>query len=114
MELPFSVQRIDHVVFRVRDLSRSIAFYRDRLGFALTHAEGTPVPFFALVQRDGAMLFLKLQTGAEPVPTARAIRSCAGTLIAICPIQTPSPPAMRRARAYLGPAHGYARWRARL
>jgi len=32
MELPFSVQRIDHVVFRVRDLSRSIAFYRSVLG----------------------------------------------------------------------------------
>lgn len=32
MELPFSVQRIDHVVFRVRDLPRSIAFYRSVLG----------------------------------------------------------------------------------
>lgn len=29
---PFSVQRIDHVVFRVRDLSRSIDFYRAVLG----------------------------------------------------------------------------------
>jgi len=100
--------------FIAGDVPRSIAFYRDRLGFALTHAEGTPVPFFALVQRDGAMLFLKSQTGVEPMPTARAIRSCAGALIAICPIQTPSPPTMRRARAYLGPAHGYARWPARL
>ena len=32
MEMPFSVQRIDHVVFRVRDLSRSIAFYQAVLG----------------------------------------------------------------------------------
>ncbi len=32
MELPFSMQRIDHLVFRVRDLQRSIAFYRDVLG----------------------------------------------------------------------------------
>ncbi|HBN53894.1 MAG TPA: hypothetical protein DD456_07645 [Stenotrophomonas sp.] len=32
MELPFSVQRIDHVVFRVRDLPRSIAFYQSVLG----------------------------------------------------------------------------------
>lgn len=32
MDTPFSVQRIDHVVFRVRDLPRSIAFYRAVLG----------------------------------------------------------------------------------
>jgi len=32
MVKPFSVQRIDHVVFRVRDLSRSIEFYRTVLG----------------------------------------------------------------------------------
>lgn len=32
MSQPFSVQRIDHVVFRVRDLDTSIAFYRAVLG----------------------------------------------------------------------------------
>ena len=32
MAMPFSVQRIDHVVFRVRELPRSIAFYRSVLG----------------------------------------------------------------------------------
>jgi glyoxylase I family protein len=30
--LPFSIQRIDHVVFRVASLERSIAFYRTVLG----------------------------------------------------------------------------------
>ena len=30
--LPFSVQRIDHLVLRVRDLSRSVAFYGNVLG----------------------------------------------------------------------------------
>ena len=30
--LPFSVQRIDHLVFRVRDLRRSVAFYGTVLG----------------------------------------------------------------------------------
>ena len=29
---PYTVQRIDHVVLRVRDLERSIAFYRELLG----------------------------------------------------------------------------------
>lgn len=32
MTKPFSVQRIDHIVFRVSDLSRSIDFYRTVLG----------------------------------------------------------------------------------
>ena len=32
MAIPFSVVRIDHVVFRVRDLERSIAFYGDVVG----------------------------------------------------------------------------------
>lgn len=32
MARPFVVERIDHVVFRVRDLGRSIAFYRNVLG----------------------------------------------------------------------------------
>jgi len=30
--LPFSVQRIDHLVLRVQDTERSIVFYRDLLG----------------------------------------------------------------------------------
>ncbi|MBH1836623.1 VOC family protein [Stenotrophomonas sp. TWI169] len=32
MARPFSVERIDHVVFRVRDLTRSVAFYEQVLG----------------------------------------------------------------------------------
>jgi len=32
MTRPFNVQRIDHVVLRVRDLARSVAFYGDVLG----------------------------------------------------------------------------------
>lgn len=32
MTMPFAVQRIDHVVFRVSDLRRSIEFYRSVLG----------------------------------------------------------------------------------
>jgi len=32
MKRPFEVERIDHVVFRVRDLERSIAFYSSVLG----------------------------------------------------------------------------------
>jgi catechol-2,3-dioxygenase len=30
--IPFEVQRIDHVVLRVRDIDRSVAFYKSLLG----------------------------------------------------------------------------------
>ncbi len=40
MEAPFSVQRIDHVVFRVRDLRRSIAFYGAVLGCEVVRQRG--------------------------------------------------------------------------
>ncbi|MBX3096327.1 MAG: hypothetical protein KF812_05640 [Fimbriimonadaceae bacterium] len=43
----------------VSDLSKSIAFYRDRLGFAVTHSSPDVNPFFAIVERGGARLFLK-------------------------------------------------------
>jgi catechol 2,3-dioxygenase-like lactoylglutathione lyase family enzyme len=40
MSIPFEVQRIDHVVFRVVDLERSIAFYRDVLGCTVERERG--------------------------------------------------------------------------
>ncbi|HEX3178729.1 MAG TPA: VOC family protein [Methylomirabilota bacterium] len=53
-------------VLRVTDLPRSIAFYRDRLGFALDFVyEG----FYASVNRDGA--HVHLQAGA-PTPRDQA------------------------------------------
>lgn len=32
MSIPFAVERIDHIVFRVGDLERSVTFYRQVLG----------------------------------------------------------------------------------
>ncbi len=32
MSIPFAVERIDHIVFRVSDLERSVTFYRQVLG----------------------------------------------------------------------------------
>jgi catechol 2,3-dioxygenase-like lactoylglutathione lyase family enzyme len=53
--------------FIVRDVTPSIAFYRDRLGFQLEHLAPDDNPFFAIVRRDGAQIFLK-SVGVEPVP----------------------------------------------
>lgn len=100
--------------FIAGDVPRSIAFYRDRLGFALTHAEGTPVPFLALVQRDGAMLFLKSQTGVEPVPNRAPSTAALGRLLPCVRSRRPRRRLCGARRAFLGPAHGYARWPARL
>jgi glyoxylase I family protein len=63
ISLPFAVQRIDHVVLRVRDLERSIAFYRALLGceivkrrddLGLVHLRAG-VSMIDLVSLDGAL-----------------------------------------------------------
>ena len=56
--------------FIVRDLSGTIAHYR-RLGFDLRFAEPHEAPFFAIVGRGGAQIFLKdLGEEVPPVPNA--------------------------------------------
>jgi catechol 2,3-dioxygenase-like lactoylglutathione lyase family enzyme len=53
--------------FIVSDVARSIAFYRDRLGFESWYREPDEEPFFAVIGRDGAQLFLKAGE-AQPMP----------------------------------------------
>jgi len=53
--------------FIVRNVTAAISFYRDKLGFAVEHQQPERDPFFAIVQRDGAMIFVK-SVGAEPMP----------------------------------------------
>jgi catechol 2,3-dioxygenase-like lactoylglutathione lyase family enzyme len=55
--------------FAVSDAPSTIAFYRDRLGFETWHSEAAPgaPPHFAILGRDGAMLFVK-QGEAAPTP----------------------------------------------
>jgi catechol 2,3-dioxygenase-like lactoylglutathione lyase family enzyme len=57
--------------FIARDVVRSVTFYRDKLGFTLVFQETEPphnTPFFAIVSRDKAMLFLKGSGAALPNP----------------------------------------------
>jgi catechol 2,3-dioxygenase-like lactoylglutathione lyase family enzyme len=57
--------------FIAADVDRSVAFYRDRLGFTLVFQESEPprgTPFFAIVSRDNVMLFLKGSGAALPNP----------------------------------------------
>jgi catechol 2,3-dioxygenase-like lactoylglutathione lyase family enzyme len=55
-------------LFIVRNVPAALAFYRERLGFAVTF-EG-PAPddiFFGIVQRGGAMIMFKA-VGVDPIP----------------------------------------------
>lgn len=63
--------QLGHVapLFIVRDVVRSIAFYRDRLGFEVTYLGPDDDPYFAMVQRGGAWLMLKAITPeVQPMP----------------------------------------------
>jgi len=53
--------------FIVADMAATLAFYRDRLDFAVTFQEPPPDDFFAIVRRDGAMIMFK-DVGVAPLP----------------------------------------------
>ena len=58
--------------FIVGGVDRSIRFYRDRLGFEVTFQEPPAPdqdPFFAILRRDGAMLFVK--GSGDPLPNPK-------------------------------------------
>ena len=56
--------------FVVSLVDTMIAFYRDKLGFEVRYKEPDEAPFFAIVGRDGATLFLKAGEAA-PLPNSR-------------------------------------------
>lgn len=60
--------------FIVTDVERTIAFYRDRLGFEVTFQQPEQHPFFAILVRDGAQLFVKAEGGISPVPNSQRHR----------------------------------------
>jgi catechol 2,3-dioxygenase-like lactoylglutathione lyase family enzyme len=45
--------------FIVSDVPEAISFYQERLGFELRYSEPAEHPFFAIVGRDSAQIFLK-------------------------------------------------------
>jgi uncharacterized glyoxalase superfamily protein PhnB len=54
--------------FIVSDVARSLTFYVDQLGFESIYQTDETKLFFAVLRRDGAMLFLKSEDGIDPVP----------------------------------------------
>ncbi len=57
-------------VFLVRNTSASLSFYRDRLGFMVTHQDSPAEPVFGIVQRGGAMFMFK-DVGVPALPNAQ-------------------------------------------
>ena len=57
--------------FIVRELSSSIAFYTDRLGFEVTFLAPSDGPYFAMLARDGVGLMLKtIAPDVQPTPNS--------------------------------------------
>ena len=64
-----SVQAISPF-FIVTDVDQTIAFYRDKLGFESRLRQPDQNPFFAILGRDGAQLFVKSEAGVLPMPNS--------------------------------------------
>ncbi|HWE84531.1 MAG TPA: VOC family protein [Terracidiphilus sp.] len=52
----------------VSNVTQTIAFYREKLGFETMYEQPEGDPFFAIVRRDGVMIFLKAHGSVEPMP----------------------------------------------
>ena len=57
--------------FIVSDVEQSLAFYCGQLGFGEMVREPEQAPFFAVLARDGAQLFVKSEAGIAPVPNCQ-------------------------------------------
>ena len=56
--------------FIVRNIDRTISFYRDMLGFEVRFQEPSLDPFFAIIGRGGAQIFVKSDSEVSPLPNA--------------------------------------------
>jgi catechol 2,3-dioxygenase-like lactoylglutathione lyase family enzyme len=57
--------------FIVRNVERTLAFYNGKLGFEVTFQEPGQDPFFAIIRRDGAQLFVKsVDKDVQPMPNS--------------------------------------------
>jgi catechol 2,3-dioxygenase-like lactoylglutathione lyase family enzyme len=57
--------------FIVSNVDQTVAFYRDKLGFETRFQQPDRNPFFAILGRDGAQLFVKSDKDAVPLPNSR-------------------------------------------
>ena len=78
--------------FIVSNVDRTIVFYRDKLGFEVTFQEPDQNPFFAIVRRDGAQIFLKSDAEVTPLPNPKRHLSMRWDAYSSLPTQMLLPP----------------------
>src|SRR5262245_40890797 len=61
----FTIQRIGHVVLRVRDIERSEPFYRDVLGLKVSHKTPGRAVFFTCGEQDHDLAIFQLGLGED-------------------------------------------------
>jgi catechol 2,3-dioxygenase-like lactoylglutathione lyase family enzyme len=57
--------------FIVSNVDQTMAFYRDKLGFETRFQQPDRNPFFAIVGRDGAQIFVKSDKDTPPLPNPK-------------------------------------------
>jgi catechol 2,3-dioxygenase-like lactoylglutathione lyase family enzyme len=57
--------------FIVSNVDQTIAFYRDTLGFETRFQQPDGSPFFAVIGRDGAQIFVKSEKDIAPLPNSK-------------------------------------------
>ena len=57
--------------FIVSNVDQTMAFYRDKLGFEARFQQPERNPFFAIIGRDGAQIFIKSDKGTPPMPNPK-------------------------------------------
>ena len=57
--------------FIVSNVDQTIAFYRDKLGFETRFQQPDRTPFFAIIGRDGAQIFVKSHKDLAPLPNPK-------------------------------------------
>jgi catechol 2,3-dioxygenase-like lactoylglutathione lyase family enzyme len=60
--------------FIVSNVDQTINFYRDKLGFETRFQQPERNPFFAIIGRDGAQIFIKAERDVAPVPNHKRHR----------------------------------------
>jgi catechol 2,3-dioxygenase len=74
-ESPVAVQELGHIVLYVRDLARSVAFYRDVLGWGQVGADAPGLPFaaFSSGRTHHELLLIEVGPDATPIPRGRRV-----------------------------------------
>ena len=57
--------------FFTMDIPGTLAYYKEKLGFETTFQEPDQNPFFAIIRRDGAQLFVKSDENVTPLPNPK-------------------------------------------